>query len=95
MRRVKGTPTHQGISLIKCLTECNDGQELTVVNVNSGRGAKMRLANLGIIPGSKIIKKQSAPFRGPVELNVKGTSIVIGRGLAAKINVRCNNDCQT
>jgi len=79
--------------LIKCLTECDLGAELTVINVNAGRSAKQRLANLGIVPGTRIIKKKSAPFRGPIEIQVKGSSLVLGRGLAAKIVVDCNCQC--
>lgn len=79
--------------LIKCLTECDIGTELIVMGVNAGYGAKRRLAHLGIVPGVKIIKKKSAPFRGPINIIVKGTSLVIGRGLAAKILVNCNSSC--
>lgn len=56
--------------------------------------AKMRLANLGIIPGVKITKKQSAPLKGPIEIIVKGSSLVIGRGLASKIFVSCAKECK-
>ena len=83
----------QNTTLIKCLTECEKGSELTVIRVNAGRGAKNRLANLGIIPGVKIKKKRAAPFRGPVEIEVKGTSLVLGRGIASKIIVNCNGNC--
>ena len=81
-------------TLIKCLTECDIGTELIVMGVNAGYGAKRRLAHLGIVPGVKIIKKKSAPFRGPINIIVKGTSLVIGRGLAAKILVNCNSSCK-
>ena len=43
--------------LIKCLSECQQGIELIVRGVNAGRGAKRRLAHLGIVPGVKIKKK--------------------------------------
>ena len=79
--------------LIKCLTECELGAELTVVSVNAGMGAKSRLADLGIVPGTKIIKRKAAPFNGPVEIDVKGSSLVIGRGLALKIIVDCGSKC--
>ncbi len=79
--------------LIKCLTECENGAELTVLSVNAGRKAKQRLAHLGIVPGVKIIKEKSAPFRGPVKIVVRGTTLVLGRGLAAKISVDCNKSC--
>ena len=80
-------------TLIKCLSECELGKELTVLGVNAGYGAKRRLAHLGIVPGVKIIKKRSAPFLGPINIIVKGTSLVLGRGLASKILVDCNDSC--
>ena len=79
--------------LIKCLTECELGAELIVISVNAGFGAKNRLADLGIVPGTIIIKKKAAPFNGPVEIDVKGSSLVIGRGLALKIIVDCGSSC--
>jgi DtxR family Mn-dependent transcriptional regulator len=72
----------------KQLTECPIGQKLKVERVNAGFHAKRRLACLGIVPGVEIIKKKAAPFRGPVEVIVKGTSLVIGRGLASKIIIK-------
>ena len=80
--------------LIKCLTECNFGAELIVVSVDAGQRAKQRLANLGLVPGVIITKEQAAPFRGPVKIKVKGTSLVIGRGLAAKLMVDCGTKCK-
>ena len=80
---------HKEKPLIKCLTDCTRDEELIILRVNTGYNAKRRLANLGIIPGVKIIKKNAAPFRGPIEVIVKGSSLVIGRGLAARIFVKC------
>ena len=77
--------------LIKRLIDCSIGEKLKVLRVNTGHHAKRRLANLGIIPGVQIIKKKAAPFRGPIEMIVKGTSLVIGRGLAARIIVLSDN----
>ena len=79
--------------LIKCLTECELNTELIVISVNAGLGAKSRLADLGIVPGTIIIKKKAAPFKGPIEIDVKGSSLVIGRGLALKIIVDCGSKC--
>ncbi|MFW9936602.1 MAG: ferrous iron transport protein A [Candidatus Thorarchaeota archaeon] len=74
--------------ILKRLSDCNIGREYIVLNVNAGFRAKSRLANLGIIPGEKIIKIRSAPFRGPIEVIIKGSKLVIGRGLATRIIVR-------
>jgi len=82
-------------SLTKCLTECEKGEEVVILRVNAGRNAKTRLANLGVVPGVKIRKTKNAPFKGPLEIIVKGSSLVIGRGLASKIIVECNGACLT
>jgi len=76
------------VPLIRLLTECGVGEKLIVLRVNAGLNAKRRLAHLGIVPGVKTIKKKAAPFRGPIEILVKGSSLVIGRGLANKIIVK-------
>lgn len=80
--------------LIKCLTECGKGEVVTILSVKVGTKAKRRLANLGVVPGIKILKKKSAPLKGPIEIIVKGTSLVIGRGLASKIMVKCQGQCE-
>jgi DtxR family Mn-dependent transcriptional regulator len=89
VNQIKGTP------LIKCLTECEKGEEVVIIRVNAGKNAKTRLANLGLVPGVKITKTKNAPFKGPIELIVKGSSLVIGRGLASKIIVECEGACLT
>ncbi|MFX1350313.1 MAG: ferrous iron transport protein A [Promethearchaeota archaeon] len=79
------------LPLIKRLIDCQTGEKLKILRVNAGHHAKRRLANLGIIPGVQIIKRKAAPFRGPVEIIVKGSLLVIGRGLAARIIVMSEN----
>ena len=79
--------------LTKCLADCSKGENVIILNVDTGHKQKRRLANLGIIPGVKIKKKNNAPFRGPLEIIVKGSSLVIGRGLALKIKVQHDDSC--
>ena len=86
-KKTKPTP------LTKCLTECEKGEQVTILSVKAGFKAKKRLANLGIVPGVLIIKKKSAPLKGPIEIIVKGSSLVIGRGIAAKIMAECSGHC--
>jgi len=76
------------------LTDCIKGEVVTVLRVNAGMKAKRRLANLGVVPGIQIVKKKTAPLRGPIEIIVKGTSLVIGRGLASRIMVKCQGQCE-
>jgi len=79
---------HKKNPTLKNLIECVSGKKFIVQSVNAGYHAKRRLACLGIIPGVEIIKKKTAPFRGPIEIMVMGSSLVIGRGLASKIIVK-------
>ncbi len=67
------------------LAEIPIGIEFTVNHVAAGWRAKTRLANLGIVPGSKVVKTRSAPLFGPVQVKVKGSNLIIGRGLARRI----------
>jgi len=90
---LKEEPHIAGVALTKCLPDCEIGEELLVLSVDAGKKAKNRLANLGIFPGVKIIKNKAAPFHGPVEIIVKGTSLVLGRGIAEKIRVSCQGSC--
>ncbi|MFO8018118.1 MAG: FeoA family protein [Promethearchaeia archaeon] len=83
----------QTTTLRKCLTECENGTILTVVAVNANTRAKQRLGNMGLIPGSEIVKKREAPFRGPLEIEIKGSSLAIGQGLAEKVLVECGETC--
>lgn len=87
----KKSKKHLSKPLIKCLTDCEIGSEISVTGVNAGHRAKKRLAHLGIFPGVKISMKKCAPFHGPINIIVKGSSIVLGRGLASKILVDCGN----
>lgn len=79
--------------MTKCLSECYKGENVIVLSVNVGHRQKRRLANLGLFPGAVITKKNHAPFHGPLELIVKGSTLVIGRGIASKIFVRCRGEC--
>ena len=56
-----------------------------------GRAAQ-RLMDMGLTPGTEVRVVQSAPFRGPLEISVRGSRLVIGRGLASKIHVTVRRD---
>jgi len=92
-------PSHRRISqkigtrLTEYLSECESGEEVIVLSVNAGYRAKTRLANLGVVPGVKITKTKNALFKGPIEIKVRGSSLVLGRGLASRIIVSRNNSC--
>ncbi len=63
------------------------GQTGTIIQILGGRGLTHRLEALGIRPGKKVTKINSALFRGPVTLRVDQTQVAIGFGMANKILV--------
>jgi ferrous iron transport protein A len=69
------------------LTEIKDGQTGTVVSVLGGKMLTKRLADLGMTSGTKIKVIGRTLFSGPVQIEVNGSRLVIGKGLASRIIV--------
>lgn len=67
------------------LTDLKEGQAAVIKSVTGGWGATKRLADLGLTPGTKIKVLRIAPARGPIEIEVRGSRLVLGRGLASKV----------
>ncbi len=72
------------------LAQMEAGQTGTVIQILGGRGLIRRLEAIGIRPGKKATKINSALFRGPVTLRVDQTQAAIGFGMANKILVEIN-----
>ncbi len=70
------------------LTSLLDGQKGIISFIGGGRGASQRLADLGLTPRTEITVVKSALFHGPLMVCVRGTTLAIGRGLAARVFVR-------
>ena len=69
------------------LIELEDGQCGTIISLNGSRNLTKRLADLGISPGTIITVLRGSLFSGPVQVEVSGSKLVLGRGLATKIIV--------
>jgi Fe2+ transport system protein FeoA len=63
------------------------GSRVRLVCVRAGRGLVQRLAEMGFVPGDEI-EVASNGIPGPLVVLVKGTRLVLGRGMAEKILVR-------
>ena len=69
------------------ITDAKEGQKVTVVSILGGQMAIKRLSDLGLTPQTEIKIVKKIPYRGPIEIEVRGSNIVVGRGLASKILV--------
>ncbi len=60
---------------------------LEIKSLAGGLGWQKRLESVGIQEGRKVRKIVCQPFGGPVVIDVGGSRISLGRGIASKIGV--------
>ncbi len=77
------------------LTALKAGETATIVSIDAffGKGCgkrwgfEKRLMDMGLTPGTKVTVVKSAPFHGPIEILVRGSRLVLGRGVAERVLV--------
>lgn len=71
------------------LAQARAGERLKVVGRVSGRGLASHLDGIGLHVGDEVIVVSTAPFHGPLllELPSSGIRIAMGRGVAEKVFV--------
>ena len=62
------------------------GAVVTVKQIVAGRGLRRHLANLGLLPGVRLEVLRGS-MHGPVIVRVKGSKVMLGRGMAHGILV--------
>jgi ferrous iron transport protein A len=67
------------------------GEQVQIVSVRAGWGLQRRLADMGLTPDLKVrvIRSQR---HGAVVLDVRGSRLALGRGLAHKIMVKTEGE---
>ena len=71
---------------IKPLSVVQAGETVKLARIEAGRGLNNRLASMGLVPDVKItIVNNSHP--GPFVISVRGSKMMLGRGMAHKIMV--------
>ena len=69
------------------LSDLKQGNRAKVESIIGGKNLRQRLVNLGLLPGSEFTVIRSSRL-GPMVLNVQGSQIMIGRGMAKQIYVK-------
>jgi Fe2+ transport system protein FeoA len=72
------------------LSTVRSGESVRLASIEAGRGLNSRLASMGLVPHT-IITVVNNGHPGPFVINVKGTRMMLGRGMAHKIMV-CSCD---
>ncbi len=68
------------------LTKARSGDNVVISAIRAGRGLKRRLADIGITPGTEI-KIINSEGRGRLVLDIDGSRLAIGHGIASKMVV--------
>ena len=68
------------------LSTIKAGQKVKLAGVEAGRGLNSRLAAMGILPNVELTVVSNG-HPGPFVISVKGSRIMLGRGMADKIMV--------
>jgi len=74
------------------LSRLHPGEEGVVAYIRSGIQSGKRLQDMGLTPGTHIEMVNAAPFKGPIEIEVRGTSLALGRGLASHVYIHVEDE---
>jgi DtxR family transcriptional regulator, Mn-dependent transcriptional regulator len=69
------------VSLVK-------NQHATILAITAGAKTAKRLADLGVTPNTQIKILRKATLQGPIEIEIRGSSLVLGKGIVSKILVK-------
>jgi DtxR family Mn-dependent transcriptional regulator len=73
--------------LLTQLSRLRPGDSGRVSFTRGGGTARQRIADMGLCPGAEVKVVNAAPFQGPVEVEVRGTRLALGRELADKVYI--------
>ena len=68
------------------LAMARPGEMVTVIGVRAGWGLQRRLADMGLTPGVQI-RVINSQMPGPVLIDLRGSRVALGRGVAQKVMV--------
>lgn len=66
----------------------DEGERGIIAHAIGGSGLLRRLAEMGLTPGAEVKILRKCPFRGPVEIEVRGVMLALGYGVALKVYVK-------
>ncbi len=73
--------------MITTLDRIFENGRAKVIDIQGGPGIRHRLSQMGIHPGDMITMLRSGPLRGPILIEVHGSQVALGRGIASRILV--------
>jgi ferrous iron transport protein A len=74
-------------SVLTTLDQIYENKKATVTDIQGGQGIRQRLGQMGIHPGDTITMLRYGALRGPILVEVHGSQVALGRGIAFRIIV--------
>jgi len=71
----------------KTLDQVDENRKAKVIDIQGGQGIRQRLSQVGIHPGDTITILRYGALRGPILIEIHGSQVALGRGIASKILV--------
>ncbi len=72
---------------IIAVSKLKEKQEGTVAFIRGDNKVLRRLLDMGLTPGTRICVNRAAPFKGPIEITVRGSNLALGEEVAGNIFV--------
>jgi ferrous iron transport protein A len=69
------------------LDKIYENSKAKVIDIRGGAGIRQRLSQMGIHPGDMITILRYGALRGPILIEIHGSQVALGRGIASKIIV--------
>lgn len=91
-RNIQRRGTIKNENELYALTDLAEGESGIMVRALGGFGLVRRLAEMGLTPGAKVKLLRKGSFGGPVEIEVRGVALALGRGVASKVLVKPAKD---
>ncbi|MEM3873832.1 MAG: FeoA family protein [Candidatus Bathyarchaeia archaeon] len=92
MFKNRRNPQKQGESKnegeLYALTDLAEGEKGIIVKAVGGFGLVRRLAEMGLTPGVEVKLLRKGSFGGPVEVEVRGVALALGRGVASRVLIK-------
>jgi ferrous iron transport protein A len=70
-------------------------KQARVMAIDGGHRVRAHLNTLGIHVGDWLTVVERAPFRGPVLVEINGTRLALGRGVASKVQVEIDGTVES
>ena len=72
---------------MKTLRDIGEGKKARVLLILGGMEVRQHLSTIGIHVGDTVLVKRRAGWGGPILIEVHGSEVALGRGVASKIQL--------